>query len=417
MSGAIEPVGRTRTAVRKILAVVPSSFCFGLQNAELALFSHLHSRMQCHFLTTRWTDGEFVRRLDALEIPHSSTWLGMFSRRLDWTNVMMSAECLLKLPGAWFDFCRLYRSFRPDIVYVANHHEAILLLPVLLWIRRKVVCHVHDPPPAIAFQKLSFFLWRRGVGRFFFISHSARQRLGRLGLLGAGDIVIHNGVEALPLPMPRQRNDCFCRCFDWPNDSVIFGISGQISPHKGQDDFINAAGITHCMNPKVRFVIGGRGREEYVSALRERVQAQGLENCIKFCGWLPRVVDFYEAIDVFVLASRCEEGFGLVVAEAAERGLASIATRSGGALEIVVDEETGILVDKQSPQALAEAMLRLAADTPLRQKMGERARARAVREFSLCTQADRTAAFLDRVASGGRGVGAMAIAGHLPRRR
>lgn len=402
-----------KKSVRKILAIVPSGFCFGLQNAELALFSRLRSRMQCHFLTTRWTDGEFGRRLDALQIPHSSTWLGMFSRRLDWTSMKMVAECLLRLPGAWFDFWRLYRSFRPDIVYLANHHEAILLLPVLLWIRRKVVCHIHDPPPAIAFQKLSFSLWRRGVGQFFFISRSARERLGRLGPLGAADIVIHNGVDVRPLSTPRERTDSFCRCFDWPNDCVIFGISGQISAHKGLDDFVDAAGIAHRMNRKVRFVIGGRGREDYVSDLRGRVQAHGLDNYIKFVGWLPHVVDFYEAIDVFVLASRHEEGFGLVVAEAGERGLASIVTPSGGVLEIMIDQETGILVDKQSPEAMAEAMLRLAADRPLREAMGKRARERVTREFTLSRQADRISACLDCIASGGRGAGTITRASDL----
>ena len=325
----------------------------------------------------------------------------MFSRRLDWANLKMSFECLLKLPHAWLDFWRLYRSFNPDIVYLANHHEAILLLPVLIWIRRKVVCHMHDPPPAIAFQKISFFLWRRIVGRFVFISHSAQERLRQLGALSASDIVIYNGIDVSPLLMPRQRNDSFCRRFDWSDDCVIFGISGQISPHKGQYDFVEAAAKVLRFYPKARFVIGGRGRDEYISTLQERVRDLGLGDYVQFSGWLSSVADFYNAIDVFVLASRHEEGFGLVVAEAGERGLATIATRSGGALEIVVDRETGILVDKQSSSALAEAMLLLATNTSLRQEMGKRARDRVMKEYNLSKQADSVAAFLARIASRG----------------
>jgi glycosyltransferase involved in cell wall biosynthesis len=335
--------------------------------------------------------------LNALEISHSSTWFGMFSRRLDWINVKMTAECLMRLPVTWRDFWRLYRSYRPDIVYFANHHEIILLWPLLVWIRRKVVCHMHDPPPAIGFQKVSFFLWRRGVGRFLFISHSARERLTALGPIGAADIVVHNGVHVSPLVMPRRRVDRFCRRFGWPDDSIIVGISGQINFHKGQEDFIAAADIARTKNPNLRFVIGGRGPDDFIAKLGEHIAARSLETYVQFSGWLANVAEFYEAVDVFVLASRHEEGFGLVVAEAGERGLPVIATRSGGALEVVVDEVTGILVDKQAPRDLADAMIRLANDEQLREQMGRNARERMLSEFDLAVQVDRVARFFEKI--------------------
>jgi glycosyltransferase involved in cell wall biosynthesis len=53
-----------------------------------------------------------------------------------------------------------------------------------------------------------------------------------------------------------------------------------------------------------------------------------------------------------------------------------IATRAGGPLEIVVEEETGILVPPSSPDALAQAICRLLADPSLRNRMGERGRKR-----------------------------------------
>src|SRR5690606_23316677 len=117
--------------------IVPSSFCFGLQNLTLAFFSRLSQSASCHFLNTRWNDCEFPRRLSALGIPHSATWLGMFSRRLDWVNLKMTLECLLKLPIAYLDFLRLNWRFQPTVIYLANHHEAILLWPMLLFFRRK----------------------------------------------------------------------------------------------------------------------------------------------------------------------------------------------------------------------------------------------------------------------------------------
>jgi len=206
-------VGNRDHQILRVLAIVPTPCCFGLQNLTLAFFGHVPSWVRPHFLTTRWTDGEFDRRLDALGIPHTSTWIGMFSRKLDWVNLRMTLHCLVKLPAAWLRFLGLYFSFRPNIVYLANHHEIILFWPLLVWIRRRVVCHMHDPPPAIPFQRLTFSVWRCAVGRFLFISNNVRERTAQLGPLGNKDLVIHNGVHVQPLALPRNRTERFCEMF------------------------------------------------------------------------------------------------------------------------------------------------------------------------------------------------------------
>jgi glycosyltransferase involved in cell wall biosynthesis len=311
----------------------------------------------------------------------------------------MTIECLIKLPIAWRDFLRLYRSLHPDLIYLANHHEIILLWPLLVWVRHKVVCHMHDPPPPIVFQRLTFFFWRRAVERFLFVSNDARERLGKLSASEIPGVVVHNGVQIEPINLPRQRNDHFCEMFGWPSHCVIFGLTAQLSSHKGHEDFIEAAFLAHRLNPKMRFVIGGRGSDHYIAQLKQWIAARGMDKCVKFSGWLPRASEFYERIDVFVLASRHEEGFGLVIAEAGERGLPSIATRSGGAVEVLADGETGILVNRNDPQDMAQAMISLGADAELRNRMGLRARERITKEFNLDVQAERFANLLDESAS------------------
>lgn len=387
----------TKQGTLKVLAVVPCPVCFGLQNLTLAFFGGLGGRVQSHFLNTRWSDGEFGRRLDALGIPHSSTWFGMFSRKLDRENLAMTIECLRKLPIAWWDFMRLYFSFRPDIVYLANHHEVILLFPLLICLRRKVICHMHDPPPPNRFQKISFAFWRRAVGTFVCISHSSRERLGQLGVLRKADVVIQNGVEISALQQPRRRKDYFCAMFGWPSHTVIFGITGQILERKGHEDFIDAAFLAHESSPNARFVIGGRGSQEFVDRIRALIAGRRMESYVGICGWLPRSSEFYEGIDVLVLPSRHDEGFGLVVAEAGERAVAAIVTRSGGAVEIVLDGETGIFVDKNSPQSIADAITKLASDMPMRNRLGERARERVEANFNLRVQVDKFFNFLGSI--------------------
>jgi glycosyltransferase involved in cell wall biosynthesis len=381
----------------KILALVPSGFCFGLQNLTLSFFALRPPEVRVHFLNTFWTDGEFNRRLDALGIQHSSAWIGMFSRKLDRDNIRMTIECLIKLPGAWWEFLRLYRRLRPDLIYVANHHEIILFWPLLLGLRRKVVCHMHDPPPPGAFQRASFWLWRRAVGRFLFISYSAQQRLGALGAFAPDDVVIHNGVAIAPLALPLQRSDRFRSMFNWPADAVIVGMTGQINPDKGHDDLLEAAVAVQERAPQVRFVIGGRGPQIYIGRLRQRIAARGLQDCVALSGWLERSTDFYEAIDIAMLASRHEEGFGLVLAEAGERGIPGIATASGGAAEVIADGVTGFVLPKENPQALANAIVRLAGDEVVRTAMGVAARERVGKHFNLNDQARRFFAVLQGI--------------------
>jgi len=59
------------------------------------------------------------------------------------------------------------------------------------------------------------------------------------------------------------------------------------------------------------------------------------------------VLDFYNSIDILILASRHDEGYGLVVAEAMACGKPVIITDSGGAAEIVVNAESGFIVKKE----------------------------------------------------------------------
>jgi glycosyltransferase involved in cell wall biosynthesis len=318
----------------------------------------------------------------------------MFSRKLDRVNIAMTIECLFKLPIGWLDFLKLYRSFKPDVIYLANYHEIVLLAPLLFWVRHKVICHIHDPPPAIGFQKFSFSIWRRVVGRFFFISRDVQNRTACLGSHHTTDVVIYNGVEIAPLPLPRFRSRRFCEMFGWPEDTVIFGITGQLIPTKGHEDFVAAAYLASASNKKLKFVIGGRDSEQFAQQLRKLIGNREMGQSISFCGWLPRAMDFYDGIDVLILASRHDEGFGLVIAEAAERGVPAISTRSGGATEVILDGQSGIVVDKNDPRSLANAIIRLAGDDELRKEMGIRARDRIVKKFNLDLQSKEFAKLL-----------------------
>ena len=82
------------------------------------------------------------------------------------------------------------------------------------------------------------------------------------------------------------------------------------------------------------------------------------------------------------MPSRFDEPFGLVALEAANHGLPVVAARRGGLPEIVVDGETGFLIDPENPADLAEKLGELASNRERASKMGENGQRRVLREFS-----------------------------------
>lgn len=378
----------------RVLAVVPAPYVFGLQVVTLDFFSRLRQSADCHFFLTKWSDGEFIRRLDSLGIPHTTAWMGMFSRRLDPRNLRMTVECALKLPGVYRAFSRLVREFRPDVIYTSNNHELILLLPVLLAMRIPVVCHMHDPPPNIPFQRASFRLWSRPVTRFVTIAESVRDRILAFPLDAARVTVLHNGIDLARFAPRPSRSDRFVRQFGWPERSFLVGISGQMHDRKGHMDVLVALDLLRDSLPSLRVVIGGRPGGEYHDKLREFVEVRGLVERVGFCGWMERARDFHESVDVFVLASRHEEGFGLVLAEAMAVGVPVVATRSGGAVNVVEDGVSGLLVDRCAPRQIAGALSRLHNDAALRAGLVDRGRQRVERDFNLDHQAEKLLAVL-----------------------
>jgi glycosyltransferase involved in cell wall biosynthesis len=101
-----------------------------------------------------------------------------------------------------------------------------------------------------------------------------------------------------------------------------------------------------------------------------------------FLGYRRDTRRILSAFDFAVQPSR-SEAFSLTLLESACASLPVIATRVGGNPELVVDGETGILVPPENPEALAQAIMKFAGDSELREKMGRAARERYEQNFTI----------------------------------
>jgi glycosyltransferase involved in cell wall biosynthesis len=180
---------------------------------------------------------------------------------------------------------------------------------------------------------------------------------------------------------------------------VLIGVFGRLQRWKGQDLFVEAAAEVARARPHTRFaVVGGSvfGLEpEFLEGLRDRADTLGLGDRLLFTGFRSDVPRLMAACDVVCHTSRVPEPFGLVIVEAMALGRSVIATEGGGPSEIIASDEYGLLVPPGDSRALARSMLALVDDPDRRRALGENARERVRREFSIDVMASRLLEYLD----------------------
>lgn len=380
----------------KVFSIIPSGFCFGLQHVTMDLFTQLDQFVESHFLVTKWNDGEFPKMLDKNKFHYSYSSLGMFSRKLDSYNLRMSLTTLIHLPKLYYDYVKLYRKLKPDILFFANHHELIILFPVLLFTNCKILCHMHDPPPSICFQKFSFKWYSKKINGFIAISESVRLRTIELGCDPGLIHTIHNGIN-IPSKKVFKRENIFCEQAGWSEDVFIIGITGQMTATKGYADLLEAFKLVHSKNNAARLILGGKRMEPYYAELLEEITKENLSPYVFFSGWLPESETFFRNINVYVLASRHDEGYGLVVAEAMANSIPVVITRSGGAIELVENGVSGFIVEKQNTVEMSERLYELSMNADQCNEMGVNARISVMAKFNLEIQAAKVLNYFQEI--------------------
>ncbi|KIN64657.1 Lipopolysaccharide core biosynthesis mannosyltransferase LpcC [Sulfitobacter noctilucicola] len=150
-------------------------------------------------------------------------------------------------------------------------------------------------------------------------------------------------------------------------DGVLIGCYGRIRAQKGTDAFVDAMIPVLHAHPEAHALVMGRATDKhraFEQSLKDRVAAEGLSDRLLFLPEVPveDMADWYRVLDLYVAPQRWE-GFGLTPIEAMACGIPVIATRVGAFDALVVEGETGTLVDPDDIPALAEAT-QAALDAP-----------------------------------------------------
>jgi glycosyltransferase involved in cell wall biosynthesis len=274
-----------------------------------------------------------------------------------------------------------FRRERPDLVYLANGVTSNL-----------------DCVLAAAFCRLPILCHEKGFRRVGFVERTASRWVESCvcmtdeiaahyrdrGLRPRRFLTIYDGIDCEEFAP--GGGDAIRREFGIPSGVPLVGIVGHIQSWKGQLLAVEAVARARERHPDLRcLIVGGVHRQgaDYAAQVRARIAADGLAQHVVLTGARSDVPACIDAMDVVVHSSTRREPFGRVLIEAMALGRPLIAPREGGPREIVVDGETGLLVQPRDAGALADAITRLVADPELRRAMGRAARARVDAVFDI----------------------------------
>ena len=359
------------------------------------------------------------RTVDGIEyrlVSHGRTRLLTRAMRLLW-RLWPADRAFFSSP--WFHalyWLRIARDVRRegfDAVHVDNYSQALVFL------RRAapsatLALHMHCEWLTQLDRRMIDRRLRRAdlvIGCSDHITGSVRRRFPH----HAGRCrTVYNGVELRPLPRRREAT------------TVTVLHVGRISPEKGLHVLVEALNRIVPHHPEVRLVVVGEESEvpaamaveisddpvvralerfygrSYLAELERRMSGELAER-VAFTGRIRHsdTAGHYDASDIFVFPS-IFESFGIPPLEAMAAGLPVVAARAGGVVETVVDGVTGLLVEREDPDALAEALVRLIRDPELRRTLGEAGRRRAAEIFSWSSIAEELERVLAEAAAPAR---------------
>ena len=191
--------------------------------------------------------------------------------------------------------------------------------------------------------------------------------------------LIYNGIE----PLVKSQKPNYRVKYSIPSDAIVIGMAGRIHYLKGQEYFIK---IAQCLleDTSIYFIITGdpyAGQENLLTEMQGYIKANKLEKQIIYTGYEAEMDCFYSAINILLLPSILPDSFPTVVLEAMQFGLPVVATEQGGAMEMIIDGETGVFIPILNEVEAAKKIKTILPED-IRKQMGAKGKERVAFNYS-----------------------------------
>jgi glycosyltransferase involved in cell wall biosynthesis len=293
----------------------------------------------------------------------------------------------------------LVRREKIEVLHANTDSSALFAWEVARETKRPFIWHCRDLRPLGPMARILAF----SAARVAAISAAVEEHLKAQGVPQKRLLKILNGVDLTRFHNEAKRAEIRAGVRRYlglaPDAPVVISI-GFLSPWKRHELFLEALTLARRTRPDlVGILVGGDLFGEnagYLDFLETRIEASGLaDNGFLFLEHREDVPDLLAAADLFFSAAE-NEPFGRVLAEAGASGLPVICTDSGAKREIVVHEQTGLLLPADAP-TLAAALVRLAGDPETAQRLGANGRVRVAAHFDIRRTAAELTALIETI--------------------
>ncbi|MBU1007051.1 MAG: glycosyltransferase, partial [Candidatus Omnitrophica bacterium] len=305
-------------------------------------------------------------------------------------------------------------------VYKKSLFTVLAMIKKLEYILREEridIVHARSRVPAI----IAFFAARRANASFITTAHGyySNHLFSRVmgwgkSVIVASNVIGRHMVEDFGVPHERIRfvpRGVDLEKFTFKSPEVSprkpgyrIGVVGRITPIKGHSFFLQAIARVIRVFPKLENSIDSKAgdikisivgeapkdKPEYKDNLKKLTQQLGIEKSVEFLGSRHDIPKIMSELDLLVLPSVGQEAFGRVIIEAQASGVPVIATRIGGAVDIIEDGKTGLLVETGNIMEMVNSIIRLLCDRTLAKNIATEARKKVEREYSLARMAEDT---------------------------
>jgi glycosyltransferase involved in cell wall biosynthesis len=281
---------------------------------------------------------------------------------------------------------RVARIARPFDLLYANSQKALIVASIVARrLHKPLIWNLHDILTAQHFsrhnRKAAIAAANRTAARVIVNSASTEEAYVQSG--GRVETaIVYNGIDAVPF-LHAVRESRRMRDELGLGTEPVVGVFSRISEWKGQHVLIEA--LRELPGIHGLFVGGSLFDADggYEHRLRRMCSEYGLDDRVHFCGFRRDIAEMMAACDIIAHTSTAAEPFGRVIVEGMLSRKPVIASAAGGALEILQDGQTGLLVPPSDSAALAAAISKLLTDTELAKRICELGFERARSVFSV----------------------------------
>jgi len=265
---------------------------------------------------------------------------------------------------------------KPDIIHAHCESPAFYTAVSCLGTNIFLIQTIHNT--IINYIVLQRYFLKRKYQKFVAISEKVKDILiKRIGVPRKKIIKIYNGIDLkkFDLILPKRREGSYIKLIN----------IGRLTEQKDQENLIKSVYLLkrkYYRENNLPFKVFIVGEGKLKKTLIELVKNLKLEKNIEFLGARTDIPYLLSNSDIFVLSSKWE-GFPLVILEAMASKLPIISTDVGSIGEIIENGKEGILIPKESPEKLADAIYLLSKDYSLRKELSENAYNKVRNKFSI----------------------------------